>query len=66
MILTSPISPTSFTDVVTVDMSKSSLNGMNAPSALTNMPYQRSSVINEVALSTAPRYIPGPSVGGKG
>lgn len=30
------------------------------------MPYQRSSLMNEVALSTAPRYTPGPSVGGKG
>lgn len=30
------------------------------------MPYQRSSVINDVALSTAPRYTPGPRLGGNG
>lgn len=28
------------------------------------MPYQRSSVMKDVALSTAPRYTPGPRLGG--
>lgn len=30
------------------------------------IPYQRSSVMNDVALSTAPKYTPGPRLGGKG
>lgn len=30
------------------------------------MPYQRSSVMKDVALSTAPRYTPGPRLGGSG
>lgn len=30
------------------------------------MPYQRSSVMKDVALSTAPRYTPGPRLGGRG
>nr|GMC76334.1 hypothetical protein Iba_chr03eCG0160 [Ipomoea batatas] len=37
MIFTPPISPMPFTDVVTAVMSKSSVKGMNAPSALTNV-----------------------------
>ena len=37
MALTALISPTPFTDVVTLEMSKSSAKGMNAPSARTNV-----------------------------
>jgi hypothetical protein len=30
------------------------------------MPYHRSSLIKDVALSTAPKYTPGPRFGGSG
>ena len=33
---------------------------------LAKMPYHKSSVMNDVALSTAPRYTPGPRFGGNG